>query len=89
MKGNTPDLQQFIHHFAEQFEEPLGAKPLPETLLKNVDGWSSLQALIVVASFDWEYGVTVSSEELEQVKTVRNLHELIVSKMTGQLNTPK
>jgi acyl carrier protein len=81
MKGNVPDIQQFIQHFTEQFEEPLEAKPLPETLLRNVEGWSSLQALIIVASFDWEYGVTVSSVELEQVKTIKNLYDLIVSKM--------
>ena len=83
MKGNIPDIQQFIQHFAEQFEEAPEMKLFPETLLKNVDGWSSLQALIVVASFDWEYGVTVTSEELGRIKTISNLHDLIVSKMTA------
>lgn len=48
---------------------------------RNLGEWSSMQSLIVIASFDEEYGVTIDAEELRNARTINDLYQLVYRKM--------
>ena len=52
-----------------------------ETRLRDLPEWDSLQALVVVASLDWDYGVTISGDEFAGTQTISDLHALVAQKL--------
>lgn len=82
MSAQKPDIATFIQNFESQFEEAEPGLITATTEFRQLGGWSSMQALIVIASFDWDYGVAVSAEEFRQVKTIEELHRLVNSKIS-------
>lgn len=75
------DIQQFIEHFAEQFDDIDIAKLHPETRFRELDEWSSLVALLVITMVDEEYGVVLPPEEMRKTQTIQELFELVQSKL--------
>jgi acyl carrier protein len=84
MNKALPDFRSFVQKLEQQFNEPITEGMEPATLFRNLKEWTSLQALIVISSFDWDYGVTFSSEDLKKAKTIGDLFELVTQKMGGQ-----
>ncbi|MEM7037142.1 MAG: acyl carrier protein [Bacteroidota bacterium] len=74
-------LDGFVKHFESQFEEIEAGTVQPDHEFRQLPGWSSMQSLIVIASFDWEYSVTVSADELRGATTVRDLFEIVQRKI--------
>lgn len=48
---------------------------------RNLESWTSMQALIVVSAIDEHYGILLSHEELKQAKTLEELHEILKQKL--------
>lgn len=71
---------RFLEHFSAQFEGLSVSEVSLETEFRQLPDWSSMQSLMVMASFDWEYGVTVSAEELKASKTIGDLYQLVLTK---------
>lgn len=53
------------------------------TELRKIPTWSSLNALLLVARINQDFGVMISAVELANLVTVRDLFELIGSKRNG------
>ena len=51
------ELKEFIENFAAQFEETESNEITAITIFKDLDEWSSLTALSVIAMADEEYEV--------------------------------
>lgn len=81
MQSPIVDQDYFLEKFLGQFEGLLPSEYSLEQPFRQLPYWSSMQALIVIASFDWEYGVTLSAEELVSAVTIADLHQLVMSKM--------
>ena len=75
------DIKDFIQNFAEQFEETEMNVFTPETNYRDLDEWSSLIALSVLAMIDEEYDVQLKGEEMRATKSVQELFNLVSSKM--------
>ena len=73
------DIQEFINHFAEQFDD-VPAAIAPESNFRDIDDWSSLVALSVIAMADEEYGVKLTGDDIRNATTVNDLFEAIKSK---------
>ncbi|MCQ2346453.1 MAG: acyl carrier protein [Paludibacteraceae bacterium] len=73
------DIQQFIANVAEQFDE-LNVELTPETRFREVEGWVSLTALLVITMIDDEYGIVLPPEEMRQTNTIQELFDLVKSK---------
>lgn len=72
-------MKDFIDKLAEALE--VEASDLtPETNFRELDEWSSLAALSVIAMADEEYEKEISGSDLKKVNTVEELFELITSK---------
>ena len=74
------DIQNFIQNFTEQFDE-LNAELTPETRFREVEGWTSLVALLVITMIDDEYGVVLPPEEMRKTQTIQELFDLTQSKL--------
>ena len=73
------DINEFIQHFAEQFEETDASGFTPETVFRDNDEWSSLMALSVMAMVDEEYDVHLNANEMRQAVTVQDLFNIVKS----------
>lgn len=74
------EIKEFIQNFAEQFEDTDASVFTPETVFHDLDEWSSLIGLSVIAMIDDEYDVTIKGDELRAAKTVNDVFELVKSK---------
>ncbi|MFR3330656.1 MAG: acyl carrier protein [Odoribacter splanchnicus] len=71
------DLQQFIQQFAEQFDDTDVETFSAETKFKELDEWSSLIALSVIAMIDDEYDVQIKGDDVRNADTVGQLFEIV------------
>ena len=73
------ELQQFIENVKEQFDDApdtFGA----DTRFRELDEWSSLTSLSIIAMVDDEYGVVIKAADIRSVNTVSELFELVKAK---------
>ncbi len=74
------NIVQFIADLEENFDDFESGHLLPETRYQDIEEWSSMYALIVIAMADTEYDVVLTGEDLSTCQTVRDLFELIKSR---------
>ena len=74
------DINEFIEHFAEQFEDTNSSEFKAETIFKDLDEWSSLMALNIIAMVDEEYDVTLKGADIENSVTIEDLYNVVKSK---------
>ena len=73
------DLNGFIQNFADQFEDTDAAVFTPETKFRELDEWSSLAALSILAMVDEEYDVQLKADEMRKTNTIQELFDLVNS----------
>ena len=74
------EIKVFIEKFAEIFDDTDVSTLTPETKFRELDEWSSLSALGVIALADEEFDVELSGNEIRQANTIQELYNLIKSK---------
>ncbi len=73
-------MENFIKTLETEFDElPPGALK-PDTKFTDLDEWSSMHALIIIALIDTEYQVTITGEDLMNVSNVEELYHIIASR---------
>ncbi len=75
------ELSDFVQHVAEQFDDMDPAEFTAETEFKELDEWSSLTALSIIAMADEEYNVILKGEDIHNATTVSDLFETVKSKI--------
>ena len=75
------ELNEFIENFAAQFDDTDASEIKAETVFKELDEWSSLIALSVIAMVDEEYEVTIKGEDIRTSNTVEDLFNNVKSKL--------
>lgn len=75
------EIKDFIANFAEQFEETDANVFTAATKYRELNEWSSLIALSVLAMIDEEYDVQLKGEEMRATKTIQELFDLVASKL--------
>ena len=74
------EIKEFIEKFAEIFDDTDASALTPETKFRELDEWSSLAALGVIALADEEFDVELSGAEMRSANTIQELFNLITSK---------
>ncbi|VTY03408.1 Uncharacterised protein [uncultured Prevotella sp.] len=77
---NIMELEKFINGFAEQFDETDISEIKADTDFHNLDEWSSLVAMGVIAFIKMEYNKTITGKDIKSCKSVKDLFNLIQSK---------
>lgn len=72
--------EKFLEQFIAQFDdEPTGVTM--DTDFRDIDDWDSLTALGIISMIDDEYNVKVSGEELKSSKSVRDIFNIVKTKV--------
>lgn len=76
------EIKEFIEKFADIFDDTDAATLTPETKFRELDEWSSLTALGMIAMADEEFDVELSGNELRAANTIQDLFNLIKGKVS-------
>lgn len=76
------DIQKFIENFAEQFDDTELEAFKPETVFHELDEYSSIIALSIIAMIDEEYGVTLKGNEMSVAVTIEDLFKTVQTKIS-------
>ena len=71
------DLQKFIENFAAQFENVDVSELTAETKFRNLEEWSSLLALSIIAMVDEEYDVVIKGDDIRKSETIEDLFNAV------------
>ena len=71
------DLQEFVAHFAEQFEETDASVFTPQTRYHELEEWSSLIGLSIIAMVDEEYDVAIKGNDVKSSVTIEDLFNIV------------
>lgn len=74
------EIRDFIENFAEQFDDTTVEMMSVETKFRELNEWSSLIALSVIAMVDEVYGVTINGEDIRSSQTIGELFNRIENK---------
>jgi acyl carrier protein len=75
------ELIDFVKNFAAQFDETDSNEFSPETKFKDLEEWSSLLALSVIAMADEEYEVKVKGDDIRNSTTIEDLYNIVKSRI--------
>ena len=70
------EIKEFIQNFADQFDDTDASVFTSETKFKELEEWSSLTALSVIAMIDEEYDVKIKGDDVRNSQTVNDLYEM-------------
>ena len=69
--------EDFLIGFQEQFEDTDPSLIAFETNYKDLDEWSSMMALVVIAFVDENYSVSLSGDDFKNSSTIEDLYKLV------------
>lgn len=75
------EIKEFIENFAEQFDDTELSEFKPETVFHELDEYTSLIALSIIAMVDEEYGVTLNANDMSSAVTIEDLFNTVKSKL--------
>ena len=67
------ELNDFIANFAEQLDDVDASSLKADTDFKELDEWSSMSALAVIAMVDAEYDVQIKGDDIRSSETIEDL----------------
>ena len=74
------NIQDFIENFAAQFDETDPETFTADAKFKELDEWSSLLALSVIAMVDDEYDMIIKGNDIVNSETIEDLYNIVVAK---------
>ncbi len=75
------DSLDFVENFAEQFDETDTSGFTLETNFKDLEEWSSMTALSIIAMADDAYNVKLTGDEIRSSQTIQDIYNIIKSKL--------
>jgi acyl carrier protein len=75
------ELKKFIENFASQFDATEASAFQASTRFRDLEEWSSLAALSVIAMVDEEYDVQLKGGDIRNANTIQELYETVKSQM--------
>ena len=75
------DIKEFVENFAAQFDETDASVFTAETRFRDIDEWSSLIGLSIIAMVDEEYDVTLKGDDIKGANTIQDLFNTVQSKL--------
>lgn len=74
------EIKEFIQNFADQFDDTDASVFTPETVFHELEEYSSLIALSLIAMVDEEYDVTLKGYDMRSAVTIQDLFNLVQAK---------
>jgi acyl carrier protein len=77
---NDMEMNEFIKNFGDQFDDTDVSTFNAETRFRELEEWSSLNALAVLNMIGKKYGVKILPDEMKPTQTIQELFDLVLSK---------
>lgn len=75
------ELKDFVEKFAEQFEETEINEFSADTKFKELDEWSSLISLSIIAMVDEEYNIRIKGDDIKAAVAIVDLYQIVNSRI--------
>ena len=75
------DITTFITNFANQFDDTDASEFAANTKFKELEEWSSLSALTIIAMVDDEYNVKIKGDDIRASQTIQDLFNIVKSRL--------
>ncbi len=75
------ETKDFIANFAAQFDDTDSSEFTMGTKFRELDEWSSLNALALLNMISKKYNVLLKADEMKTANTVQELFDLVQSKL--------
>ena len=73
-------LEEFVALFAEQLDDTDASEITASTVFHELDEWSSLIGLSVIAMVDEEFEVALNSDDMISSVTIEDLYNKVIAK---------
>jgi acyl carrier protein len=74
-------IQEFIEKIEVEFVDLTKGTLNSESSFRDIEDWSSMHALIIIALIDSEYDVLLNGEDLKSAVTIQDLYDIVLKKM--------
>ena len=75
------EIKEFVENFAAQFDETDASVFTAETRFRDLEEWSSLIGLSLIAMVDEEYDVTLKGDDIKTSSTIQDIFEKVQAKL--------
>lgn len=73
-------LEEFVELFAEQFDETDPAAITAATVFHDLEEWSSLIGLSIIAMVDEEFDIALKGDDIKNAVTVEDVYNNVKAK---------
>lgn len=73
-------IEEFTKNLEAEFEEIAPGTVTPDTNYRDIKGWSSMYALIIIAFVDTNFDVSLNANDLKSSQTIRDLYNIVLAK---------
>jgi len=75
-------IEEFTRGLEAEFEDVEPGTLSPDTHYKNIKGWSSMHALIIIAFVDAQCNIILNGADLKSASSIRDLYTIVKEKTT-------
>lgn len=75
------NLEEFVALFAEQFDDTDVSEFKADTRFRDIDEWSSIIGLSIIAMVDEEFEVALKADDMKRATTIGDLYEIVKEKL--------
>lgn len=76
-------LSNFVIQFSEQFDDTESSEFKPETRFRDLEEWSSMITLGLIAMTDEEYGIRLTGNDIRNSETIEDLYNIIEAQLNN------
>ncbi|UKK47511.1 phosphopantetheine-binding protein [Prevotella sp. E9-3] len=73
------EIKEFIEKFAEAIEVDNVEALTAETEFRELDEWSSLSVMLLIAFYDEEFGKELTQAQIESANTLQDLYNIAIA----------
>lgn len=73
------DIKEFIEKFAEAIEVDDVEVLTAETRFRELDEWSSLSVMLLIAFYDEEFGKELTQAQIKSADTLQDLYNIAIA----------
>jgi acyl carrier protein len=73
-------IEEFTKNLEAEFDEIEPGTVNPDTNYRDIKGWSSMYALIIIAFVDTNFDVSLNANDLKSSQTIRDLYNIVSAK---------
>jgi acyl carrier protein len=77
------EIQDFIDKLEVELDDIEPGTLSPNSRFREMENWSSMYALILIAFTDVEYNVSLNGDDLRQAQTIQDIFDIVKAKVNA------